>query len=300
MAIAKLPTPDTYHGLPVLALRVGDPIPTPRVPERYAVRVYPDLARYLLTFNHPHNRTTRTHRVRMYANDMVQDWWMLSPHGVVFSRTPLVINGQHQLTAVTEYGADVWMIMDFGWPDELIYVFDRNAAKTNADTLRAADEPSAALQAAIVALVEKWQHVRDTNPNRGFSGITVPSSQAVLNKLASDPTWLSSARLGERVYKALDKGLSATVWAAAHHIIAEVNPVDDVTAFFIAVADGTGAVGSPSRMLADYYRRRPVTASKSGDNREPLENIIRGWNAHKTGRHLWMVKRPGFGLSPVR
>ena len=68
--IRKADEPETYHGFPVLHLRVGDAIPTPRIPERYAVRVTPDLARYWLNeCNHPDQRRVREGKVSVFSED---------------------------------------------------------------------------------------------------------------------------------------------------------------------------------------------------------------------------------------
>lgn len=299
--VARRESTATHHGVPVLTLHVGDPVPTPRAPAWYAVEVNPDLARHLLTLNHPDNRRMRDRRVHVYASDMVEGLWEFSPEAVVFSVSGILQDGQNRLMAVTEAGRAQWLLMTFGWPDDVINVINRAASRTNQDTFRIAQVRQTATLASAMALVSRYETVRASNPARTFSGIPVPSSQAALTEYASDPEgWHAAVLMGERVYDSLDKGLSPTVWAAAQRIIALARDAEAADAFLDEVRHGTGSPRSASRTLGDYYRRRPIANTKTGDSREPLENIIRGFNAWRAGKTMSLVTRPGFELSPVR
>lgn len=297
----KAVQPDLYHGIPVLNLRVDDPIPTPRAPERYAVRVYPDLARYLLTFNPEGNRNIKPRTVTRYVGDMRNGRWPFTPESVVFTDVPTLANGQHRLSAAAEYGADVWMMFDFGWPSEIINAIDRGEKRTNADALTIERIPHASRVAAAMSLVERYIYVMEQGGTRTFASLPTPSSQATVAAFRADPDgWTEAARSGERVYNTLDKGFGVGVWVAAHRIIADVHGAQVATDFFEAVAAGTDPAGSASRQLADWARRRPMRATRTGDQREPLEVILRGFNAWKAGKALAFPKAPGFVMSRVR
>lgn len=298
MALKSLPEPESYHGIPVLDLKVGDPIPSPRAPMRYAVRVFPDLARYLLTFNHPNNRVPRQRKWEMYAGDMTAGRWRFTPESLVFSSAGVLHNGVHRLQAVTHFGGSVWMMMDFGWPDGIISALDRGATRTNQDTVRMGQQENSATVASIISLVSRYD--RTISTTRSWVGIPTPSSVEVADLIASDPKpWQMAARAGLRVYRALDHGATGTVWGAAFHIIGRLHP-DRIDAFFDEIVEGTGAKGAPTRVLADWFRRRPSSMTKTGDAREPLELIVRGFNAWLTSKPLAFVKFRGFPLSRVR
>lgn len=300
MAIARLKplTPDTHHGVPVLDLHVDDPVPVPRAPERYAVRVYPDLARYLLTFNHERNRTERTRKSAQYAGDMTAGLWRFTPESVVFSTSAVLQNGQNRLHAVAQCGEAVWMMLDFGWPDDIITVMDRGAAKTNSDALKIDGNTESTTTAGAINLVFKYDQVVGTS--RSFSSLPVPSAGRALELYEADRAgWATAVLAGYRIYRALDHGMGTATWVAAYHIINAVRP-DDVAGFFAELAEGTGAPRSATRALADFWRRRPVTNTRSGDAREPLESVIRAFNAYRAGRTFAAVTRSGFELSRVR
>lgn len=292
------PERETFHGIPVLSLRVGDEIPTPRAPERYAVRVYPDLARYLLTFNAPNNRGIRQSRVTRYALDMRGGLWRFTPEGLVFTRTPQMHNGQHRLHAVVHYGGDVWMVLDLGWPDDIINALDRGAAKTPQDAMRHDGVPNATMVTSAIGVIARYEQV--VGQTRGFSGLATPSSLRSLELHSADPDgWAAATRAGSRVYDALDKGFVPSVWTAAYRLIGDVHP-DLVEPFFEAIAKGTEDFRSPTRQLADWARRRPLARTKTGDSREPIEVIIRAFNAWRQGKSMAFPKVAGFTLSRVR
>lgn len=294
----KVAEPDTYHGVPVLQLKVGDPIPTPRAPERYAVRVYPDLARYLLSFNPEHNRAIRATKVKQYADDMRSGFWRFSPESVMFSVSGILQNGQHRLVAVCDFGAEVWMMFDFGWPDDLIDAVDRGAPKNNANAFAHAQVVNYVTVSGAIAMLSRYEAV--VGLTRGFSGLPAPSTMQAKAIYEADPVgWDTAVRVAKRTYEALDKSFGAAVWAVAYRLIADVHP-DLVEAFFEAVAKGTDAVGSPTRQLGDWARRRPLNRTRTGDNREPLEVIIRAFNAWRSSKSLAFPKAPGFVMSRVR
>lgn len=298
-ALVKKPaTVRTYHGFVILDLRVDDKLPSPRKPERYAVEVYPDLARYLLTFNHPQNRTFRRRHITKYATDMKAGDWHLTPESLVFSTDGVLQNGQNRLMAVTEYGGPVWMLIDFGWPEDIISAIDRGAGRTNADAFRHANIANAN---NIAAAINRWSAYRVTVGSvRSWSGMVAPTaSQAEALFEADAEAWAQAVHRGDLIYKALDKGLSTSLWAAAYMVIRDAAP-DRVDEFFDELHEGSGRPRTPTRVLRDWCMRRPITVTRSGDNREPFELIVRAFNAWVIGRSFSPVRQPGFILSKVK
>lgn len=291
---------ETYHGVPVLTMRVGTPVPTPKAPKRYAVRVTPDLARHLLTFNHRDNRHEKTRHVQRYAEDMRRGLWRLSPHGPVFSHSGILQNGQNTLFAITEFGEPVWLVMDFGWPDDVIYVIDRGAARSTADSLKIDGVTGASNVAAAVS--KWWQYQRLVGQRRSISGFGVPSAQVARSIIEQAPdTWTEAGAHGSRIYDRLDKAWGKSYWTAAFAILATAGVEHErIVRFFDEVGEGTGAPRSATRTLADWARRRPSIDTQSGDAREPLELIVRTFNAWQIGRSLSRVRQPGFEWSRVR
>lgn len=307
MAIAVAAAPDdeprrlntkAYHGVPVLEIHVDDPIPTPRAPIRYAVLVHPDLARYLLTFNHPDNRRVRELKVQVFAGDMKADRWYFTPESVIFSVDGMLQNGQNRLTAVQEAGVSVWMMVDFGWPTDIIVAIDRGTARTNGDTMRVNGVGNANVVAAAISKVSLYQ--RTVGTTRSWSGLSSTVSSAECIAIArSDPDgWARASAAAGKVYRALDKGGSMTLWTTLYWLVRDAHP-DRVDAFFDELASGTGEPKSPTRKLADHFRRRGDADRLTGDRREAYEIAIRGFNAWLSDEHLAFPRFAGFTLTRI-
>lgn len=295
----KNATPDeTYHGMDVLAIHVGDALPTPPYPVRYAVRVAPDLARYLLTFNHAKNRDLRPRKIRAMASDMIADRWLFAPHGLVFDLNGTLNDGQHRLLAIIETGVTLWVVVDFGWPIGVIRAIDRGTSRTTADMLGVDELDNASGLSA--GFTRWWQYQRLVGTSRGLAGFDVPTSMEAEATIAADlDAWHEAVNRGSRIYRVLEKGASASAWSAFFRLAAESDP-RVAAEFYAELHDGTGSPKSATRQLADWFRRRPMTVTKTGDAREPLELMIRAWNAWLVGKSFAFPRFSGFELSRVR
>ena len=297
-ALRKDQEPDTYHGIDILDLHVGDPIPTPRAPMRRAVKITPDLARYLLTFNVENNRRQRGYRIALYASVMRDELWAFTPQGLVFNRVGRLEDGQNRLVAITEYGKPVWMIVDFGWPEGIIQSMDRGMAKVSADALRVEGVGSTTIIAGGIQYAHLYGRTVGTDLRWGAKSRL--SDQHVVLRYKADPDlWERAARAGTSIYSAYH-ALSASVWTAAYAVISEHAAPDLADEFYAELRGGTGAPASATRTLERYYTRRKLTDTVTGDTREPMENIIRAFNAWGQGRTYSRVTRAGFTLSRVK
>jgi hypothetical protein len=296
--------PATYYGIPILKLRVGDPLPTPTSPTRYICRVTADLARYLLTFNIDNNRRPRTRKQMQMASDMVSGLWQITPQCPYFNIAGQLVNGQNTMYAIIEAagmkpGFSQWLVLDFGWQVGMEQVIDRNTPRNGSDTLRIAGISYPTLKSAMASRV--WQLDLVMGTTRSLGGFPTPSDpQKLVIIRADEEAYDHSAHVGARIYDRLNKGGSPTAWGAFHYIAARDDSLARADAFMDEVAEGTGAANSPTRKLADWFRRRPINATNTGDSREPSELMIRAYNAHHGGKAFAQVKQKGFVLSRLR
>jgi len=79
--------------------------------------VSPSMAREWLA-SMGRNRTVKQSSVAMYANDMVNGNWKLSPQGIAFDAEGRLFDGQHRLHAVRRAGVTVPMLVLQGFPVE--------------------------------------------------------------------------------------------------------------------------------------------------------------------------------------
>jgi hypothetical protein len=290
--------PDLFHGIEVLRLRVDDQIPTPRAPRRYAVPVSPDLARYLLTFNHPNNRPAKPSAIAKYARDVLNREWAFTPESILFSNRPLLEDGQNRLRAVELAGVPTWMMMDFGWPEDLIEKINRGSARTNADAFAVNGFANAASIAGAIGIVERYD-LTVGRPN--VWGQRLLTSSECLNRYTTAPdAWERAGVWGNRLY-ASTQGLGQSTWVAGYFIVAHARETETADAFFQAVIDETDEPGSATRKLKSHTLRRKLKDTASGDRREPIENIVRAFNAWSASKPVGFVRTGGsFVLSAVR
>ncbi|MCA1570860.1 MAG: hypothetical protein LC798_11185 [Chloroflexi bacterium] len=303
MAIATLRRADardeTHHGLPVLEIHAGEPVPTPAAPQRYAVRITPDLARFWLTLNHPLNRRRRERQIQKYASDMRRDLWVLTPQSIIFSTSGTLEDGQNRLMAVTVYGRPVWMMVDFGWPEGIINQIDRGAARIVSDAFKIEGVPNSNIAAAAVVLADLYEQTVGTALS-WTARPTLSAIQALQVYRSDEAVWHEAVKMGSRVNEA-HKALSKTMWAGSYYIIAVARGErDTVDRFYLELIEGTGEPGSVTRKLEKEYTRRKISDTVTGDRREPVENIIRAFNAWDGGKTYAHVTRPSFTLTRPR
>lgn len=289
---------DTYHGVPVLRLHVDDPIPSPRAPQWLAVQVNPDLARYLLGFNHANNRTKKPGAIAKYRADMEAGYWAFTPEPIIFSSSGILEDGQNRLHAAAEAGATVWMVMTFGWPEGIIQQINRGMSRTNADALKVDGKTNETVSAAAIGIVEKYD-LTVLTPLR-WTGRTLSASQC-LSRYEQDPErWDAAATMGNRAYVST-RGLGPAIWAAAYYLISREHGPQEASSFYEEFMAETGEPGSATRKLKSHYLRRKAKDTASGDVREPIENIVRAFNAYIVGRSVSFVRTSGaFELAPIR
>ena len=296
--ILEIGDPKTYRGDPVFELQVGDPIPTARSGP-FALLVTPVLAEYFLTLNHS-NRLPKMKRAQ-YAGDMRSGLWRYPAEAIHFTEDGLLGNGQNRLYAVTWAKVDVWFRVEFGWPKASLDAMDQGSARGAPDVLRLHGIPDPYSVAAAVTIVVRYDETAGTarswmNSNENNY---VPSGVQAEVIYAQDETlWLESIHRGGKIHAALDNGLTRSVWAAAYYICARKLPGAADT-FFRAVAEGDPTIPA-ALALRDHAMRRSLKTYRTGDRREPLENIMRAFRAYLRGEVPHFVRRPGFALTPLK
>ena len=128
-------------------------------------------------------------------------------------------------------------------------------------------------------------------PKTWSTRLLTPSE--ALHKYAACPeAWDVATVWGRRAYETIN-GAGVATWVAAFFVIAEAVGTERAEAFFEEVTSGTGAPGAATRKLWAHYRNRKVGDTASGDRREPLENVIRAYNAWTSNKPVGFVRVAG-------
>lgn len=101
--------------------------------------VTPELAFHWLEGN-THNRPLSQAKVEDFARQMKAGRWALSPQGISFDTTGLLMDGQHRLWAVIEANVTIRMHVSFNVPPDCRWVLDTGGRRSNQDVLNLTGE----------------------------------------------------------------------------------------------------------------------------------------------------------------
>jgi hypothetical protein len=298
MAIATLDQ-RTHHGDPVVSLAPGGPIPDMRSGP-FALLVSPDLAAYFLTLN-VSNRVLKPVTAK-YASDMKEGAWRYPAEALHFMPDGRLGNGQNRLTAVTWSKVATWFRVEFGWPELSLDVTDIGSSRSMAEQMRRHAIPSSNTAAATLVLVAKYDETAGTA--RSWMNSTeanyVPSVPAAIESYQADElSWAEAVRRGNSTYAALEHGLTGSIWAAAYYIAARTDH-EAAAAFFDALCNSGGSELPAVQALREHAVRRSLKMYRTGDRREPLENVLRAFQAFRKSERPGFVRSGGFRLTVVR
>lgn len=134
---------------------------TPRTKENIVeckvINVTPALAAHYLS-NNPSNRRIAPSRVSSFASMMEAGQWVVNGETIVVSATGRLLDGQHRLSAVIEYGRAVPMLIATGAADSTFSTIDIGAKRTASHIFTMSDIPYAAATAAAAAILYKLFH----------------------------------------------------------------------------------------------------------------------------------------------
>lgn len=120
----------------------------PRGIETEFVKITPERATELLAANAV-NRTIRPRLVASYAEDMREGLWRVTGEAIKVSRTGQLLDGQHRLSAIVEYGKPMEMLVVSGLEDRAQELMDQGAVRTAANALAMHGFQNATLTSSI-------------------------------------------------------------------------------------------------------------------------------------------------------
>lgn len=85
--------------------------------------------------NNPNNRRLAPSRVMHLAAMMRSGSWVMNGETIIISKSGALLDGQHRLAAVVEYGRPMDMLVATGAPDEAFTTIDTGASRSAGDIL---------------------------------------------------------------------------------------------------------------------------------------------------------------------
>lgn len=90
----------------------------------YCVRVTPELAEHWMLVNCKNRRIRAAHVAWLVRVIQSGGWTDNHPQPIIFSKSGILLDGQHRLTAISDSGKSVWCKIECGVPDEVRKTLD--------------------------------------------------------------------------------------------------------------------------------------------------------------------------------
>lgn len=248
--------------------------------------ITPDLAREWLGFN-SHNRHLRQRVVHAYAADMASGNWQWNGESIKFSKSGVLLDGQHRLASIVESGVTISMLVIRELPDETQQTVDGGAKRKFSDVLALRGERSSVALASIIRRVALWE----SGARKAESPIYAPTNAQMLQTLEKYP-WLRSTAL-QSVTVSRNSGLPASVVGLCWWLFSQLSS-DDADFFFSRLSDQQGLAKGD----AVYELARSVRDAKDRRGSRSITHLtaitIKAWNAFRDGTTMGiLVYRPG-------
>lgn len=215
------------------------------------VTVTPAYAKKLLASNKTNRKISKANCNRILTA-MRNGEWKLNGESIVISKNEQLLDGQHRLTALVEYGSPLPMLMVFNADDSVFDTFDQNKLRNGADTLHVEGVQNSKECASILRLVF-------LNDNKligeGFAFQKVSNSQ-ILQTAKAYPRYTEAASLAVQLAKSSVRG--SIVWNKSimgflllHNLM---NPSEGADVFFEQLSTKIGwSSTSPAYVLDRYF-----------------------------------------------
>lgn len=258
-------------------------------PPEYSVSlmVTPELARFILAEYNVNNRPIRTHRISELCDEMNAGRWVNTRVPLIFNEDAHLIDGQHRLRAVAQFGAPVRMDVVFRADPKAFAFIDRGAKRHASDILAIDGIANSQTVAAAIQWIAQYDR-GDLNANTRKRTPLKPDQ--VLEKYHELPRIQESVDPGRAVAKT--RLAPASIATAMHYICAQQSRTD-ADEFFSRVADGVALSGNddPAFKLRTSLI---INLGKVGDAKlHPVRvaaYFIKAWNAYRKGEELRHLK----------
>ncbi len=145
----------------------------------------------------PSQRRVRQNKIRSLTRQVMEGRWKLTPHGLVFDRDGMLIDGQHRCTVIAQTGRALAMRVTFNAPSETFLVLDGVCSpKTIDDALH---HEGLAKGIAVLAAGPVRMVFREERGSSIWDSILHPSNEEAVETYRRHPGIALAAELAARV-----------------------------------------------------------------------------------------------------
>lgn len=258
-----------------------------------------------------HNRKLRAGRTNIYAVDMLNGNWLTTGDAIKFSKTGVLLDGQHRLAALVQActtGAlqqgdkippnpklTLPMVIIRGLDDEAQEAMDTGTARSLADILELnRGEKNPITLATALRIVYAWTSgSRRTIAKRGQA-----TNATLLAFFDADPdTFRNLVTSVSSEYQKGDHLLPPSVLALTHWLFEDIEPGDAET-FFARLQDGQGLLKGDAIYELREALKRVRTERGHRATAYVLALTIKAWNAYRIGEKVNILTYKMGGAHP--
>ena len=236
-----------------------------------------ELAALWLGFN-THNRPLKATNLEKLSADLRAGRWKYTAEPIKFSKTGVLLDGQHRLHAIVRTGVTARALVVPGLDDEAQDVMDTGAARGAADSLALAGESNAPILAAAIRIAIQME--------RGsLSNKIIITNSEIYNWLSIHPEMREAVTLASRM-KRMHLSRSVVAYSLWHLIhIDEEAAVEFMRDLSEHRTDGAGDPRSALLSRLTSVKQQGVTLSQAAQ----ISLIFRTWNFVRAGKPLGKI-----------
>jgi hypothetical protein len=257
--------------------------------------ITPAMARKYLLTNTNNYRKVMQHVVNRYAKDMEDGLWEENGNAIVFSRSGVLLDGQHRLSAIVKANTPINMVVVRD-VDDKASTFDYQAKRSDCQILKSAGIGGYArsLQASSVAVL-----VLTGSFNRSTSAYKETSIQHKREFLTKNEVEMDA--VGQATFcgdKKTRCTVRAAVLCAAWCLFVSGEPISELKQFFSIVNSGfpvSGRECSPCIVLRNHLMTNRANLTWPINTERDFNATIRAYLDFKDGS----CRRAAYQLSPI-
>jgi hypothetical protein len=258
----------------------------PPEPESTIELVTPEMARNWLG-ERIRTRNMRVTKVSEYALDMKEGRWHVAA-ALVFNVDGRLIDGQHRLEAVVEYGESVLFNVVRNAVPEALLVVDTGIKRLLADFLRIRKASNASDIAVLIRTMWRWDAYKTfKDVPKVHKG---PTTQQAITYYDEHGETLDEAALFARAFSP-PTFITRSVVGGLHILFSDIDSEEDKKFWRLIAngAEGASAIVALQRRLKDNYTKREKLPSWY-----TAALVIKTWNFWLEGTEIKILKfRPG-------
>jgi len=239
------------------------------------------------------NRPVNENAWKRYATDMAEGRWHNTGVPLVFNGAGRLMDGQHRLLAVIEYGKPVDFVVVRGVDDAAMEAYDIGLARRLADFLHLRGESYAKQIAATIHYVARYERYGTFQPLMVQQGQTVQQALEFFDSRADELRY--AVLFAQTISKHIP--VSQSIIASLYVLFAAINEAD-ADDFFDKLGSGVDLAATDAILL---FRQRMINNRAARDKIAPhvvAALAIKAWNAYRAGRPVLQLSWHPGGKTP--